>query len=249
MTWDDLHYFIGCTSLLHRDTAINMIKILESVEIKYSIFEEEPCCGGVLFLQGNIEEGIKKAKENADFFRKNKVKRLLVNCPECMMMFKKEYPKYVDDWDIEVKHSSELIADLIKEKKLILNPVNLEKVTYHDSCHLGRYLGVYDPPRYIIKNIPDIQFKEMDLKEKDSSCCGGPIRDPYIDLRNDMTLEIINASKRKGKIIVTGCPTCRYNFNTVIKLFEKKKRSSIDIIDLVAFSAGLIPKLKLNEVN
>jgi heterodisulfide reductase subunit D len=222
-----------------------MIKILEKAKIKYKLFDEEPCCGGVLFLQGNIKEGIEKAKDNFKYFKDNDVSRILVNCPECMLALKHEYPKYIPDWDIEVKHTTEFIADLIKENKLELNSVK-EKVTYHDSCHLGRYMGVYDAPRYIIENIPEIKFKEMDLNKKDAQCCGGTIRDPYVEIRNELTLDIIKSSRRKGKIIVTGCPTCNYNFNTVAELFEQKSRS-VDIIDLVAYSAGLIPILPIKE--
>ncbi|MBD3227406.1 MAG: hypothetical protein GF329_04385 [Candidatus Lokiarchaeota archaeon] len=244
MAWNELTFFLGCTSLLHKDTAENMTRIMDKVGIKYQLLEDEPCCGGILFLQGNIEEGIKKAKDNIVYFKENNVKRMLLMCPECMLAFKREYPKYFD-WDMEIKHTSELIADLIKEGKLELNPVKL-KVTYHDSCHLGRYLGVYDAPRYIINKIPDIKFKEMNLSKSNSHCCGGPIRDPYVQLRNDMTLDILKNERRKGKIIVTGCPTCRYNFNTVAELFDKKTRS-VDIVDLVAYSAGIIPELKLKS--
>ncbi|MHA1231448.1 MAG: (Fe-S)-binding protein [Candidatus Helarchaeota archaeon] len=245
MVWKELHYFLGCTSFLHKDTALNMVKILDSVGIKYKFLKNEPCCAGILFLQGNIEEGIEKAKKNYQYFKENNVSKFLVNCPECLLALKKEYPKYIEKWDIQVKHSTELIAEIIREGLLNLNPVNL-KVTYHDSCHLGRFNEIYDAPRFIIKNIPGLKFKEMDLNKKDAQCCGGTIRDAFIELRNDLTLDLIKSSRRKGKIILTGCPTCKYNFNTVAELFEQKSRS-LDIIDLVAYSAGLITKLPLKE--
>jgi len=245
MVWKELHYFLGCTSLLHSTTALNMLKIMDHVGIKYKLFENEPCCGGVLFLQGNTEEGIKKAEEVFQYFNKNNVSNLIVGCPECMLAFKHEYPKYIEGWNIEIKHTSELLADIIKNGLIQLNEVK-EKITYHDSCHLGRYNKVYDAPRFIIKNIPGLKFKEMDMNKKDSQCCGGPIRDPYIEVRNALTLDIIKSSRRKGKIIITGCPTCKFNFNAVAELFEEKARS-VDIVDLVAYSAGLISQLPIGE--
>ncbi|MHA1309726.1 MAG: (Fe-S)-binding protein [Candidatus Helarchaeota archaeon] len=245
MVWNNFHYFLGCTSIAYKKTALNMIKILDEAKISYKLFENEPCCGGILFLQGNLEEGIKKAKENFQYFKNNNVSKLLVNCPECLLTLKQEYPKYLENWNIEIKHTTELIAEIIKEKLIKLNPIN-KKVTYHDSCHLGRFNNIYEAPRFIIKSIPELKFKEMDLRREYSQCCGGTIRDPYFEVRNDLTLDILKSSRRKGKIILTGCPTCRYNFNAVAEHFEQKMRS-VDIIDLVAYSAGLISELPMNN--
>jgi len=239
----NLYYFIGCSSFVNKETAENMLKILKSINQNVKLFDNEPCCGGYLYFQGYKDKAIEKFRKNIEYFSQYDIDQILVNCPECCYTLKYLYKKYFNNWDKVIIHSSELLYNLIKENKIQLNNVDL-KVTYYDPCHLSRHCFIYDKPRFIIKKIPGLKFKELDLKIEHSQCCGGPIRDPFVEVRNELSLDILKLSRRKGKIIITACPTCKYNLNTVAELFEQKTKS-IDIIDLVAYSMGLISDLNI----
>lgn len=237
-------YFVGCTTAhVYTETGQAMKKILDAVNIEVKILKEEPCCGGVLFMIGQMGEAIKKVKENIAFLKSHNIGKIIVNCPECYKTFREDYPRVGKDFNIPVQHSTQVIAQLIKEGKLQLTKEVPIKATYHDSCHLGRHTGIYDEPRFIIQSIPGIKFKEMEMSKEHAICCGGPIREPFIELRNQMSLSNLNISKRLRNI-VTACPTCYYNLDGVSQLFEHKVKV-IKLIDLVAYSAGLIPELSV----
>jgi len=235
-------YFVGCTTAyVYPDTGRAMKKILETAGIETMVLEDEPCCGGVIFMIGQSEEANKKVKQNIQYFQDHNIRKIVVNCPECYKTFVQDYPRVDPSFNISVQHSTQIIAQLIRENKLTLTKEVPIKATYHDSCHLGRYCGIYEEPRFIINSIPGIKFKEMEYTKEHANCCGGPIKEPFIDLRNQMTLMSLDLAKR-NKNIITACPTCFYNLETVANLFEHKVRV-LELINLVAYSAGLIPDL------
>ena len=237
-------YFVGCTTAhAYPETGQAMKKILDAAGIMVEIREDEPCCGGALFMIGQTGEAIKKVKKNIAYFKSNNIEKIIVNCPECFKTFLHDYPKVDKGFNIPVQHSTQLLAELIRDGKLKLTKEVPIKATYHDPCHLGRHSGVYDEPRFIIKSVPGIKFKEMEFYKEHANCCGGPIRDPYIELRNQMSLGNLDMAKRLRNI-VTACPTCYYNLDGVSQLFEHKVQV-IKLIDLVAYSAGLIPELEV----
>ncbi len=237
-------YFVGCTTAhAYPETGKSFKKILDAAGIDVVTLEDEPCCGGVLFMIGQIEEATKKVKQNIAYFKSHDIGKIIVNCPECFKTFLQDYPKVDPDFKIEVVHSTQLIAQLIKDGKIALTKEVPIKATYHDSCHLGRYSGVYEEPRFIIKSVPGIKYKEMEFSKEHANCCGGLIRDPYLELRNQMSLGNLDMAKRLRNI-VTACPTCYYNLDTVSQLFEHKVQV-IELIELVAYSAGLIPELSV----
>ena len=237
-------YFVGCTtSYAYPETGQAMKKILDAAGIKVEILSDEPCCGGALFMMGQLEEAFKKIEKNIAYFKSHNIGRMIIDCPECYRTFLKDYPRVDKDFNIQVQHSTQVIAQLIKDKKLNFIKEVPIKVTYHDSCHLGRHCGIYDEPRYIIKSIPGIQFKEMEFNREHANCCGGPIRESFIELRNQMSLANLDLAKRL-RTIVTACPTCYYNLDGVAQLFEHKVQV-IKLIDLVAYAVGIIPELEL----
>ncbi len=235
-------YFVGCT-IAHGypETGQAMKKILDAAGIKAEVLEDEPCCGGVLFMIGQTGEAVKKVKSNIEYFKSKQIGKIIVDCPECFKTFLHDYKKVDENFSIPVVHSTQIIAQLIKDGKLTLKKEIPIKATYHDSCHLGRHSGIYDEPRFIINSIPGIKFKDMEFTKEHANCCGGPIREPFIELRNQMSLNNLDMAKRQRNII-TACPTCYFNLDSVSQLFEHKVQV-IRLVDLVAFSAGIIPEL------
>ena len=136
-------------------------------------------------------------------------------------------------------HISQLLEQLIKEDKISLKGKDNLKVTYHDSCHLGRHAGEYEAPRNVIKAISDLVEME-NIREK-SRCCGsgGGVKSAYGDLSNSIAdLRIKEAKGTDADLLVTACPFCKLNLN--------ENSEDLDVLDLSEF---VLRHLDLNDGN
>jgi len=162
---------------------------------------EEQCCGGRAYYLGYKTDFLKQAEHNFKQFVQSGAKTLVTGCAECYQAFKVLYDRFGFKGDLEVLHTSEYFARLIREGKLIPSrKINL-KVTYHDPCYLGRLgepwihwkgkqipgqirlfdpprefrrgsNGVYAPPRELLKSLPGLTLIEMDRTREYAWCCG-----------------------------------------------------------------------------
>ena len=114
------------------------------------------------------------AQENIEEFEKNDVKKIVTIDPHAYNIFKNEYKDF--GWEGEVLHHTELLYDLVKEGRLTMNHRVDETIVFHDSCYLGRYNDVYDPPRELLKGIPGVKLVEMERNRETAMCCGGRLR-------------------------------------------------------------------------
>ena len=110
------------------------------------------------------------AVQNIETMNEFKVKKILANCPHCFNTIKNEYPEFGGHY--EVVHHTDFLFQLIQEGKLNPDAPIEEKITYHDSCYIGRYNNIYDSPREILKSIPGIDLVEMKRNRTKSFCCG-----------------------------------------------------------------------------
>jgi Fe-S oxidoreductase len=162
---------------------------------------DEGCCGGRAYYMGYKDDFLKQAKANMEVFKKSGVKTLVTGCAECYHAFKVLYDRFDVNIGIEVLHTSEYFARLLKEGKLKPGKEISLKVTYQDPCYLGRlgepYIhykgeevpghvrifeptrefmrgtyGVYEPPREVLKSIQGINLVEMDRIKEYTWCCG-----------------------------------------------------------------------------
>jgi hypothetical protein len=110
--------------------------------------------------------------------RKRGAKTIVTSCPACGLVWKEFYANLAaergEEYEFEIKHYSELVADAISDGKLELkeNPFEGQKITFHDSCHAGRAQGLYEPPRDMLKAIPGVEFVEMEHNREEGLCCG-----------------------------------------------------------------------------
>ena len=167
-----LIYFVGCTSS-YRQTVIatDTVKILKKLNIPFSILKDEWCCGSPLWRTGARKLAEKMAKHNVEALKD--AKTVITSCAGCARAFLKDYPEIVGDMPFEVLHMTEFLENLMDEGKLTLKKPIAKKVTYHDPCHIGRELLMYDPPRNVLNAIPSIEFVEMKSTRENAWCCGG----------------------------------------------------------------------------
>jgi Fe-S oxidoreductase len=218
-------YYPGClTKFVAKDLKEKYEKILRKIGIDFiELPEIEKCCGSPALKSGYFEDFKKLAEENLKIFKEHSVKKIITNCPACFMIFKKYYKEILGDkWDIEVEHISETINSKLKTQN---SKLKNEKVTFHDPCHLGRQMGIFEEPREIIKKL-GYEISEMDLSRNESFCCGGGggVKSNEPELANKIAKDRIEQAKRTGaKILVTNCPLCYLHLKENAKEIEVKE--------------------------
>ncbi|GAH64408.1 unnamed protein product, partial [marine sediment metagenome] len=144
----DTDFFVGCTpyfDILFSDLGIKTIegtkgalRLLNYAHIPFTLLSNERCCGRDLLLAGDVDGFVALAQANMREFNRKGIKRIITSCPECYYTLKVDYPRFLDDWNINVLHITEVIAPLVENGQLNLGTLK-KKVTYHDPCTLGRY--------------------------------------------------------------------------------------------------------------
>jgi L-lactate dehydrogenase complex protein LldG len=222
---NDVGYFRGCMALYReKDIKDSTIKLLEKAGVSYALIDEV-CCGSVALRTGNKKIAEDLANENLNKIKQTGVNTVIFSCAGCLRTFLKDYPNFKSH-QLKIMHSSQYFLELIKEGKLKIKGGEKVKLTFHDPCHMGRHLKIYEEPREILKEIPDIEFVEMKRSKEDSRCCGagGGVKSLFGDLAIAMANERINDAKEaEAEIIVSTCPFCKRNLREV---------SEIEVCDL-----------------
>ncbi|MHA1269032.1 MAG: (Fe-S)-binding protein [Candidatus Helarchaeota archaeon] len=227
-------YYVGCTSSYRtKNIAKATAKVLNKLKIPFRVMEgDEWCCGSPAARVGDQNLAIKLAKHNIEAIENTNTKKVLFSCAGCYRAFKKDYEKWGLKYNFEVQHISEFIADLLNIKKVKLKGLH-KKITYHDPCHLGRHLGVYEEPRMVIEAIPDIQFQEMARNRFNAWCCGsgGGVKSAFKDLANFSAIERLKEAKQStdATCIVSTCPFCYLN----LKENAENNNEELEIMDLM----------------
>jgi heterodisulfide reductase subunit D len=220
-------YYPGClTKFALKDIQKKYEILLKKEGIDFIVLkDEELCCGSPVKNAGKPEEFEKLAQKNLKLFKEHGIGKIITNCPACAIVFKKDYAEILGDkWDVEVKHMTEVITP----KKEVYNEKS-KKVTYHDPCHLGREMGIYDQPRKIICS-QGLELKEMELCRNKSYCCGGGggVKSNFSDLANSIAKDRIRqAKKTEAEILITPCPMCFANLKENSGDLEVKELSEI----------------------
>jgi Fe-S oxidoreductase len=210
--------WLGCTVATRTPkTAESFINILNHTDINFTMLgKEEGCCGYVLISSGLWEEAKKIAKGVIERIEKTKAKTLITPCSGCYYTFTRLYPEVLDvDMPCEILHTSQFLEKMIKDEKVKLKPLDIN-VTYHDPCSLGRHCSIYEPPRNVLKAIPNLKLIEMPLNRSCARCCGGG--GGLWSFNNDASLESTQIRLEKDfiqtnvNILTTSCPQCQLNF-------------------------------------
>jgi Fe-S oxidoreductase len=236
----DILFWVGCTGALEeRSTKISqsVARLLKAAGVNFGILgAEESCCGEPARRLGNEYLFQMQAEKNIEILKNYGVKRIVTACPHGYNIIKNEYPQFGGNF--EVIHHTELIAQLIKEGKLKIKQGLNEVVTYHDACYLGRYNDIYQPPRQIIKAVPDIRLKEMERNKRRGFCCGGGGGHMWLEEQEGRRINELRTEQAiatGAQKVVTACPFCLQMFDDGIKTkAAEEKLKVIDIAELVA---------------
>ena len=235
----DYLFFVGCIRSYddrNKKVAVAMTRILNHLGIKFAILgTEEGCCGDPARRVGNEYLYQILAQTNIETFNRYNIKMILTTCPHCYNTLKNEYPQL--GFSCEVVHHSVFIQENIRNGRLKLNHALAKRLTFHDPCYLGRYSGIYEPPREVLKSIPALDLREMKRSRIDSLCCGAGGGWMWMDEKIGKRMNIQrleDALTVNPEWIATACPFCVTMFDDAIKDKNMEKDLKIwDIAELV----------------
>ncbi|MFX1256216.1 MAG: (Fe-S)-binding protein [Promethearchaeota archaeon] len=228
-------YFVGCTSSYReKNVAICTAEILNALKVEFKILKDERCCGSPVYMTGQIEKAKKIAEENVKMFNDAGIEKIITSCAGCYRNLKEIYPKKFNlDHGIEVIHLPNFLLNKLNSGDLKFNKeINL-KITYHDPCHIGRHMGIYEHPRKVLRKIPGIELVEMIRNRHNAWCCGsgGGVRSAFKELSAFAANERIKEAKETtAEAIVSCCPFCLNQFKNNIKNNEIQ---AFDLSELV----------------
>jgi len=192
---------------------------------------EEGCCGSVLLRTGQADAARSVAILNAEKISALGYAEVVTSCPGCFKTMSSEYPKILGKAPFRVMHTSQFIYGKRAELEGHLHPIRA-KVAYHDPCHLGRHMGVYDEPRALIMMVPGVKLVEFKYNRSRALCCGagGGVRSAFPDIAVEVAKGITGAplNATGASIIITSCPFCNFNL-------KEGSGGGVEIIDLPEF--------------
>ncbi len=202
-------FYVGCSGSFDdrgKKVSAAFAKILKAAGVSFGILgTEEGCCGDSAMRGGNEYLYQTLAQANIEVMKGYNVKKIIATCPHGYNALKKDYPHFGGNF--EVYHHTEIIADLIAKGKITLKKPVEGLFTYHDSCFLGRYNGIYDQPRRILKAVPGLRLTEMERNLAKSFCCGAggarmwmeeDIGERINDMRTDQAIAAGADTDRRG---------------------------------------------------
>jgi len=237
-------YFVGCmTSFSPAISGVaeaNLNLLYQAGEDFAILGEDEWCCGFPLIVAGLSQEWQWLRDKNVEVIKMMQAKQVVFNCASCYHTFKHEYQEYLPG--VEFLHNVEYIHRLIADKRVNLGGIK-GRVAYHDPCDLGRGCGVFEPPRKAIKSIPGVEYVELPLNRRLSTCCGGggDLEMVNADLVNKIAGSLVEEfDESHVDIVTTACGQCKRMIQNAIKA----KGSKVKVMDMaeLVLAAGMEKK-------
>jgi len=235
----ELLYFVCCAASYDsrgQESSRSLAKVLTQAKVDFAILgNEESCCGNEIRRLG--EEGLfEMLKEQiTSLFNKYGVCRIVTTSPHCYTALKNEYK----DSSLEVRHYSQVLAELIEKGKLTLTKNVNKKVVYHDPCFLGKQNLIFDEPRFVLRSIPGLDLVEFERCRERSLCCEGGGGRQWVDVSDAeerlAAIRIEEALELEADVIATACPFCLLNLEDAVKTKGVGEQLQIkDIAELVS---------------
>ncbi|RNB87650.1 4Fe-4S dicluster domain-containing protein [Brevibacillus fluminis] len=239
---DDFEYLFWVGSMGSYDNRSmkitqSFIKIMSKAGVKFAILgTEEKNSGDTARRIGNEFLFQQLAQENIVLFQSYGVKKIVTCDPHAFNTFKHEYPDF--GLQAEIYHHSELLAKWIQDGRIKPTQTLNERITFHDSCYLGRYNEIYDVPRDVLKAIPGVEILEMKRSGCDSMCCGAGGGMMWMEEHEGSRMNVARAEQAlevNPTVIASACPYCLTMIGDGLKSKEaEQKVKSKDIAEILA---------------
>lgn len=234
-------FWVGCAGSFDDraiETSKAFSKLMKSAGVDFAILGvEEQCNGDVARRTGNEYLADMLVKANIETMGQYKFKKVVTACPHCFNTIKNDYPMFGGNY--EVIHHTQFIMDLIKKGKLNIEKHDemINSLTYHDSCYMGRYNGVYDEPRETLKSVPGLEVKEVKRSKDKGLCCGAGGGQMFMEetqgkrVNIERTEELLETG---AKTIAVNCPFCMTMITDGVKSKDIEDVKVKDISEIIA---------------
>ena len=238
----EILFWVGCAgSFDQRAQKITraFASILEKIGTRYAILgKEEMCTGDPARRAGNEFMFQMMAYQNIEILNRYGIKKIVTACPHCFNIIKNEYPELGGNY--EVIHHATFLQQLIDSGKIKMSEQGSfkgKKITYHDSCYLGRANNIYEAPRKVLEAL-DVELIEMKRCRSNGFCCGAGGAQMFKEeekgnmrVGTERTREAIETG---ANIIAAACPFCNTMMTDGVKSNEKEEEVAVmDIAELV----------------
>lgn len=236
----EILFWVGCAGSFderYKKVTKAFAAIMQKAGVDFRILgTEEKCNGDTARRLGNEYLSQMMMRENIETINNYGVKKVVTACPHCFHSLKNEFPQFGGNY--EVTHHTVFIEELIAKGKIqIKEETENHKVTYHDSCYLGRYNNIYDAPRNSLSKVAGLDIVEMKRNKSKGFCCGAGGGRMFLEddeggrINEERTRE---ALETKADTIASACPFCMTMMTDGVKHFEKTDEVAVkDIAEII----------------
>ena len=242
-------FWVGCAASYDdraKKIARATAKLMKAAGVEFAILgQEETCTGDPARRAGNEYLFMALAEQNVSTLNGYKeqggARTIVTSCPHCFNTLLNEYPDLGGKY--EVVHHSAFLLGLVMEKKLLPRKKVEAKVVFHDSCYLGRYNDIYDPPREILRRIPGVTLVEASMSRSTGLCCGAGGAQMWMEEQNKDRMNVrrtLQLVETEAKVIASGCPFCMTMLTDGLKSqsLEEEIRQ-LDVAEMLEESCAL----------
>ncbi|MEA3349373.1 MAG: heterodisulfide reductase-related iron-sulfur binding cluster, partial [Chloroflexota bacterium] len=232
----DVLFFAGCAAAFderNKKVTQSFVRLMQTAGVDFGVLGlDETCCGETARRMGHEYIFQVFAEQNIEMFKEIKFNRIVTQCPHCFNTLKNEYPQMGGDY--EVIHSTQLMSELANNGSLQLNGngASVDKITYHDSCYLGRYNDIYDAPRELLDQAQTGRV-EMKRNGENAFCCGGGGGGMWVETDADKRINhrrLQDALDVQVDTVATACPYCLTMFEDAVT--AKGLGEEVQILDI-----------------
>lgn len=250
----EILWFVGSMGSFdnrNKKVAHAFAKLLNVAGVKFAILgNEEKNSGDTARRMGNEFLFQQLCQENIETLQKYNVKKIVTACPHTFNTLKNEYPEF--GLEAEVLHHTELLAQLLKTGRLKPSKRLAERITYHDSCYLGRYNNIYELPREILQAIPGVEIVEMDRNRENGMCCGAGGGMMWLEETEGKRVNLARTEQALAvnpTIISSGCPYCLTMMSDGTKALEVEEQVATQDIAEILLQAIELPQEQAANVH
>jgi Fe-S oxidoreductase/nitrate reductase gamma subunit len=234
-------YWVGCSaSYDKRNQAIarSVVAILKKAGVSFAVMQEERCHGEVARRLGEEYLYQTLQAENVEALKRYRFRKVITHCPHCYNTIRNEFPQFGGTY--EVLHHSQVIDELIQAGRLKPLKQVAAGVVFHDSCYLGRYNGIMDPPRRAAAAIPGLRVVDPPRARERGLCCGGGGGHMWMEIKSEKRVNIIRTEELLATgvgVVATACPFCLAMMDLGRKVKGVEEKLAVkDVSELIAES-------------